>query len=145
MSNPLIMIDTAEVREGRMEEVRALMEEFALFVRTAEPRIIAYQAYLDEEAAQLTTLQIHPDCASARFDLELTGSAFSSMARLIRLSHIDVYGEPSPELLNKLQRKAEMLGADGDGVHIHPPSAGFERFPAGSLLRASRNGLARAA
>lgn len=145
MSNPLIMIDTAEVREGRMEDVRALMEEFALFVRTAEPRIIAYQAHLDEEAAQLTVLQVHPDCASARFDLELTVSSFPAIARFIQLSHIDVYGEPSPELLNQLQRKAIMLGADGDGVRIHPPSAGFERFQAGSLRRTSRNGLAWAA
>ena len=43
------------------------------------------------------------------------------------MTGIDIYGTPGPILLERLRRKAHMLG--GDGVVVHELQEGFDRFP----------------
>jgi hypothetical protein len=134
-SKPLIMVDTWEVHPGRMGELLGAVSELASFVRMVEPRIIAYQAHLNEDGTHMTLVQIHPDSAAAEFHMEVAGSAFPGFARFITLTSLDIYGEPSDELLEQIRVKAEVLGADEGAVHVHMPEAGFARLPTGSLLR----------
>ncbi len=64
MNEPIVAVDTSEVREGRLDEVKTAIERLAEFVDANEPRPIAYNAYLDESTNRLTVLQVHPDSAS---------------------------------------------------------------------------------
>lgn len=125
-SGPVIIIDSSEIREGKLEELRTAMSELVEFGRTNEPGMIAYGVYLNGNATRVTVLQIHPDTASAEFHMQVAGPAFAGFAELIRLSGIDVYGTPSPALLERLRRKARMLG--GGSVAVHELHAGFARF-----------------
>ena len=126
MDEPIVAIDTSVVREGRLEEVKAAIRELAEFVDANEPRPLAYNVYLDESSNQLTVLQVHPDSASLEHHMRIAGPAFARFTELIRMQAMDVFGEPSQELLGLLRDKAQMLG--GIPVVVHPRYAGFVRF-----------------
>lgn len=41
-AQPIVYVDTSEVRAGRLEELRAAMADLAEFVEANEPRLLAY-------------------------------------------------------------------------------------------------------
>ena len=126
MEESIVAIDTSEVREGRLDEVKAAIRELAEFVYANEPRPIAYNAYMDESSNRLTVLQVHPDSASLEHHMRIAGPAFPRFTEMIRMQAMDVYGEPSVELLGLLRQKAQMLG--NIPVVVHARHAGFVRF-----------------
>ena len=102
MDGPIVAIDTSEIREGRLEDVKATIQELAEFVDANEPRPIAYNAYLDESSNRLTVLQ---DSASLEHHMRVAGPAFPKFTELIRMGTMDVYGEPSEQLLGSCGKR----------------------------------------
>ena len=126
MSEPLISLDTSLIRDGRLDELKEAVTELVEFVRSNEPRPIAYEIYFDEAGSRMTVVQIHPDSASMEYHMTIAGPAFAGFAELITLSTLDVYGNPSEELLELLRRKVQMLG--DATVIVHDLQAGFARI-----------------
>ena len=79
--NILIEESRSHIREGKLEEVKAVMNELVELVKAKEPRIIFYNAYINEDGTQLTILQAHPDSASVEFHIEVTEPAFTKIAK----------------------------------------------------------------
>lgn len=126
MNEPIVAVDTSEVRERRLDEVKTAIERLAEFVDANEPRPIAYNAYLDESTNRLTVLQVHPDSASLEHHMRIAGPAFPGFTQMIRMQTKDVYGQPSEELLGLLRQKARRLG--DIPVAVHTLHAGFMRL-----------------
>jgi len=42
MPDPIVYVDRAEIREGRLEAVKAAVKELAEFVEANEPQILSY-------------------------------------------------------------------------------------------------------
>lgn len=126
MTETIIIVDTSEVREGRLEDLRAAMNALVGYARANEPRMIAYGVYISPDEGRVTVVQVHPDSASAEFHMRVAAAAFAPFAELLRMARIDVYGTPGDELLRRLHRKAELLG--GGAVAVHDLHAGFSRF-----------------
>lgn len=125
MSTPLVYVDTSEVREGALDELKGAIEELAEFVDANEPQLIAYNVYFSDDGAQMTVVQVHADSASLDYHLEVAGPAFGRFADLLTLSSIHIYGEPSDKALRQLQDKAELLGGKVTVQGLH---AGFTRL-----------------
>jgi|GEM_PF-423285 len=125
MSRHVIIIDTSEIREGKLADLKEAMTGLTGFVEAHESEIIAYHVYINGDGTRLTVLQIHPDSASAEFHMKVAGSAFPGFAELIMMSGIDIYGNPGHELLELLKRKARTLGSGN--VVVHELHAGFFR------------------
>lgn len=126
MSEPIIIIDSSEIREGKLEDLMAAIKELVEFVKTNEPKMIAYNFYLSEDGNRMTVIQVHPDSASAEFHMEVAGFAFPKFVESIKMSGIDIYGRTSQGLLERLRLKAKMLGSGT--VVVHELHAGFARF-----------------
>jgi len=126
MSEPIVYIDRSDVREGKLGELKAAIEELVNFVESNEARAIAYSVYLNEDGSQMTVVQVHPDSASLEFHMEVAGPAFPKFKNLIQLSTIEIYGKPSAWLRKQLFDKARMLGSGT--VAVHKLQAGFTRF-----------------
>lgn len=126
MSEHIIIIDSSEIREGKLENLKAAMKDLVKFAEANEPEMIAYNVYLSEDGRQVTVLQIHPDSASAEFHMNVAGPAFAKFADFIKMSGIDIYGRPSQDLLERLRLKAQMLGSGT--VAVHELHAGFSRL-----------------
>jgi hypothetical protein len=128
MSSPLIYIDTSDVRDGALEELKKAIRELAEFVDANEPRLIAYNVYFSDDGKQMTVVHVHVDSASLDYHMDVAGPAFRKFANLLTLSSIRIYGEPGEKALKQLHDKAGLLGS-GD-VIVHEPHAGFSRLGA---------------
>jgi hypothetical protein len=128
MSEPIVYIDRSEILDGKMEELKEGIGELVEFVYAHEPQLISYGFFINEEAARMTVVAVHPDSASLEFHMEIAGPAFGKLSGFIRLVTIEVYGRPSEKAVGQLRQKAQMLG-EGESVFVEEPQAGFARFP----------------
>ena len=119
-------VDTSEVREGTLEELKAAMKGLSDFVEANEPRIIAYNVYLSEDGTRVTVVHVHPDSESLEYQMEVAGPVFRQFAELVTLSSVHIYGDPSEKALRQSHEKARVLGRDD--VVVESLHAGFTRF-----------------
>jgi hypothetical protein len=125
-SKPILYVDTSEVRSGRLEELKAAMDDLTKFVDANEPQLLAYNVYFSEAVDRMTVLHINPDPASLELHMNIAGSKFPPIGEFINMLAIDVYGDPGEALVDRLRRKSEMLGSGT--VRIHELHAGFARL-----------------
>ena len=126
VSEPIVYIDTSEIREGALEELKRAMNELVKFVEMNEPRLIAYNVYIKEDGTRVTVVHVHRDSASLEFHMNVAGPAFPKFAEFIELLTIDVYGKLSDDLLEQVRQKARILG--NGAVLVHESYVGFARF-----------------
>lgn len=127
---PIICVDSSQIGEGRLEDVRSAIERLVAFVEANEQETIAYSIYVDEDRRQMTVVQIHPTSAAMEFHMDVAAPVFREFADLVTLQRVDFYGRPSDALLEQMRRKAELLG--GAPVFVNDLQAGFLRLPARS-------------
>ena len=101
------------------------MQHLAAFVEANVPQLISYGFFLDQNSTEMTVVAVHPDSASLEFHLDVGADEFRKFADLIDLSRIEVYGAVSDAVLERLHRKAQMLG--GETVAVHGLYVGFVR------------------
>ena len=77
MPGPLVYIDTAEIREGALGNLKPAIEELASFVK-AHAQLIAYNVYLSDDGARMNVMHLHRDSASLEYHMNMAGPAFSS-------------------------------------------------------------------
>lgn len=130
MSGAIIYVDTSVVR-GSLKDLRAAVKELVDFVDANEPRLLAYGVYFSADGTRMTVVQVHPDSASLEHHMEIAGPIFRRFVDLVSLSSLHIYGEPTAQLLQRLQEKARLLG-DADVV-VSSMHAGFARFGARGL------------
>ena len=126
MSEPIVIVDTSDIREGKLEELRRAVAELAAFVDANETETISYQVFFGDGDRQMTVLQIHADSASIERHMEIAGPVFAKFAGLLVLRTIDIFGSPSEKVVEQLRRKAELLGTAS--VAVHERQAGFARI-----------------
>jgi hypothetical protein len=125
VSGPFILISTWGIKDGKVEELKRFQEELSELIQAKEPQLIAFNAFLNEEGTEMTSIQVHPDAASMDFHLKVIrehlGDAMSAVAEFVVPKSIHYYGTP-PESL-----KASIAGRGGDlnmkPIHI----GGFTR------------------
>jgi hypothetical protein len=128
MSSPLVYIDTSDVREGALDELKGAIRDLVQFVDANVPQILAYNVYLNSDGTEMTVLHAHADAASLEYHMDVAGPEFRRFADLITLSSIRVYGEPSDKSVRQLHDKARMLGCND--VVVQGLEAGLARFGA---------------
>lgn len=83
MTEPIVFIDSSEIREGKLEELKMAIRDLVEYVQSNEPRPIAYNVYLNESGSRMTVVQVHPDSASMEFHMKVAGPAFPKFVGLV--------------------------------------------------------------
>jgi len=122
----VVYLDHAEIREGRLEDLRAGIRRLVDVLEPLEPQLVAYGFHIDEAASRMTVTAIHPDSASLELHMEVGREEFRKLADMITLQTIEVYGSVSDRALEMLEQKVKMLG--GQGVRVVPRFDGFARI-----------------
>lgn len=117
-SEPIVYIDHSDIRGGSLEELKAGVRQLVEFIDAREPQLITYGFYIDEQAAKMTVVAIHPDSASLELHLDIGSREFSKLAHLLTLTAIECYGRPSHRALEQLRHKADTLGNGGTVLAI---------------------------
>lgn len=125
MPHPIVYVDTSEIRPGQLERLEAAMKHLADFVEANVPRLRSYAFFLDEARTRMTVVAVHPDSESLAFHLDTGAAEFAKFADLIELVRIEVYGRVPDAVMERLHRKARMLGTGS--VTMHEVHAGFAR------------------
>jgi hypothetical protein len=128
MSQPLVYIDTSDVREGALDELKSAIDELAEFVEKNEPQLISYNVFFSDDGSRMTVVHVHADSSSLDYHMDVAGPRFGKFADLLTLSSIHIFGEPSDKALRQLQDKVRLLGSGA--VIVHALHAGFSRFRA---------------
>jgi hypothetical protein len=128
MSDLILYVDTSDVREGALEELKPAIRELVDFVEANEPRLIAYNVYLSTDGTKMTVVTVHPDSASLEYHMTVAGPLFSQFVELVTLTSIHIYGEPSEKVLKQSHEKAQLLGRGA--VIVESLFAGFTRLAA---------------
>lgn len=128
MSDLILYVDTSDVREGALEELKPAIRELVDFVEANEPRLITYNVYLSNDGTKMTVVNVHPDSASLEYHMTVAGPLFRQFVELVTLSSIHIYGEPSEKVLKQSHEKAQLLGRGA--VVVESLFAGFTRLVA---------------
>jgi hypothetical protein len=117
-SEPIVYVDHSDVREGSLEELKAGICRLVDFIDAREPQLLAYGFYIDEAAAKMTVVAVHPDAASLELHMDIGRAEFRKLAHLLTLTSIECYGRPSERALEQLRQKAAALGDGGTVVSV---------------------------
>jgi quinol monooxygenase YgiN len=74
MSDPIVYIDRSEILDGKLEELKKAIDELVAFVERHEPQLVSYGFFIDEQAARMTLVAVHPDSASLEFHMDIAAS-----------------------------------------------------------------------
>ena len=117
-SEPIVYIDHSHIREDSIDQLKAGVERLVEFIDAHESRLMTYGFYIDEEAARMTVVAVHPDSESLERHMEIGGGEFRKLAHLVTLTGIECYGRPSERALDQLRQKAAALGDAGAVVSV---------------------------
>jgi len=136
MSQPFIFIGTHKLKEGTLEAFKPYCQEFCEFVEANEPRLIAFNFYVNEDDNEVTIVQVHPDGDSMDFHMGVIGEHIERFQSefMDETISIQVYGTPSgPTLgmISELTAASVPLTVKTDGL------SGFTRSAAEQTAGAS--------
>lgn len=130
MASPFIFIATNRLKAGRLDLERDRVPNLVEFIEANEPRLIAFNEYVNEAGDEVTVVQVHPDAASMEAHMEIVRErAQAAYAETLDATvRIQVFGEPTQAILETLRQQA------GSGVEITINGehlGGFTRSAAG--------------
>ena len=107
MPGPFIFIAANKVKEGRLEGEKQRAPGWVEFIRSNEPRLIAFHEYLNADGTEVEYVQVHPDADSFENHmrvLERSGRSYTDT--LDGTTSIRIYGTPSQVILDMLSQAA---------------------------------------
>jgi quinol monooxygenase YgiN len=122
MSGPLIYVGTYTIKPGNEEDARRRLAELVDFVETNEPRMIAFNTYLDRDGSTVAIVQVHPDSASMEFHMQVNAKHFATAFDWLDTSMSGQYFGPISDAL-----AAELAKWDEAFAHLPVHAAGFTR------------------
>ncbi|MDX6547273.1 MAG: hypothetical protein QOG33_823 [Gaiellales bacterium] len=108
MASPFIFIATNRLKPGKLDAERARVPGLANFVEANEPRVMAFNEYVNEDGSEVAVVQVHPDAESMAFHMEVIADrAATAYAETVDVTtSIQVFGTPSNAVLEMLRRQA---------------------------------------
>ncbi len=108
MAAPFIVIRTFTIKEGKLEGFKQFLREFFKIIEANEPRLLAVNAYVNEDGTEATFVLVHPDAASMELH-EKVAHEHTERARrefLDAATSVQVYGKPGDVVLEKTKQLA---------------------------------------
>jgi hypothetical protein len=106
MDGPFIIRARSRIRPGMTAAYKPLAKEICRLVEEREPRVLAFNIWVDEAEDSEVVLQVHPDAASLELHLELLGEKVRSTFEYADFESLEVYGPPSETLRTLFEAQA---------------------------------------
>jgi hypothetical protein len=122
MPQPFILITTSTIKDGELDNVKALSTRFADLVEEHDTGLLSFHFYIDDDGTRVSNVQIHRDPDSMETYLPVAQPLIAEALELTQTEAIDVFGTPGPMLQQVLRMNAEQ----GAIVRVTPSHlAGF--------------------
>jgi hypothetical protein len=108
MSGPFIFIATNRLKPGALEAEKRRVPQLCEFIEANEPRVLAFNEYVDDDGSEVAVVQVHPDAESMEVHMGVVREhAERAYAETLDSTiSIQVYGMPSDAVLDTLSRQA---------------------------------------
>jgi hypothetical protein len=108
LPSPFIFIATNRLKPGRLDLERDRVPGLVEFIEANEPRVIAFNEYVNEAEDEVTVVQVHPDAESMEAHLAIVGErAQEAYAQTLDATvRIQVFGRPTQAILDTLRQQA---------------------------------------
>jgi hypothetical protein len=108
MTGPFIFIATNRLKEGKLQAERKRVPGLSDSIEANEPRLIAFNEYVNDDGTEVGVVQVHPDTDSFEFHMgvvrERAARAYEDT--LDATTSIQVFGTPTETSLEMLRRAA---------------------------------------
>ena len=134
MAEPFVFIGTYSIKQGKVEEFKRYWRQFVDFIEESEPRLIAFNAYVNEDGNEVGIVQVHPDVDSMEFHMKLIREHVEHAACEFLGDTVSehVYGVIGDATLETMRQFG------GSGFHVKPHGiGGFTRSAAEQPAAAS--------
>lgn len=122
MPGPFIFISKSRVKEGKLDDFGKYLRELAALVEANEPRMIAFEAYANENGTEVSGVQVHPDAESMELHMQVAGEKIMAAFEFLDTQSVEIYGTPSAGVLEMMKQIKDAP------VNINPnPLGGFTR------------------
>jgi hypothetical protein len=113
MAGPFIFIATNRLKPGKADAERQRVPGLVDFIEANEPRLLAFNEYVNDEGTEVAVVQVHPDTDSFESHMGVVRerAARAYEETLDATTGIQVFGSPTATILEMLRRAA------GEGVH----------------------------
>jgi hypothetical protein len=71
MSGPFIFVSTYKVKEGQLEAYKSWTLGLVQYVEANEPRLVAFNLFVNDEGTEVAGIQIHPDAESMQRHMDV--------------------------------------------------------------------------
>src|SRR4030081_2442924 len=114
MIQPLIFIATNKLKPGALEAERQRVPELSDFLKASEPRLIAFNEYVNDQGTEVAVVQVHPDAESMRLHMGIVRerAARAYAETLDATASIQVFGTPDDAMMAMLAQQT------GSGVQL---------------------------
>ena len=108
MLEPFIFIATNRLKPDAYEAERRRVPGLVEFIEAGEPRLLAFNEYINAERTEVTVVQVHRDAASMEFHMGVVGerAAQAYAETLDSTTQIQVFGTPSDAVVETLRAQA---------------------------------------
>jgi hypothetical protein len=128
MAGPFIFISQSRIKEGRLNDFKRGLRDIAAFVEANEPRVIAFEAYLNEDATEVTGVQIHPDAESMAFHMQVAFEKIMEFDQYLDTRGVEVYGVPNDAVLGMMKQIGDQFSGSDMALRVRTdPVGGFTR------------------
>jgi quinol monooxygenase YgiN len=112
MSEPIVFISHFRVKEGRLDSLKAQIQQVTELIQANKPGTVVFLQYLNAEGTELSIIHVFPDAES--LDRHSGGVAERAKAALENISPTrrEVYGLPSDQAM------AILRPPDGSGISL---------------------------
>ena len=121
MPGPIVFVGTHRIHEGKLDVAKDASADLAQFVRDNHPRVLHFEIYIDDEALEMTVIQIHPDEDSLMLHMQLAGDRLARAYEFLDTVVVRMYGNASEPF-----RQMAMGGRED--VRFERPFTGFSRL-----------------
>lgn len=123
MAGSLIYLGTHAITHGKLDVAKQASREMGAFLEANHPRMLHFGIYIDDDAHQMTVIQVHPDEDSLVLHLKLARERIAKAYDFLdATTRIEIYGRPSDALVDQIRQMG--MGAP---IRFNVPTAGFSR------------------
>ncbi len=125
MSDSIMLINTMQIEQGKLEDFKQSVKNSLAFVEANGPQLMV-EVYVDEKNLRAYSFQFYRDSESILSHWEMSDPYIRDVMEHITVKRLDIYGQPDDAVMEGVRPFSQ----DGVIVTVTPHFAGFTRFQA---------------
>jgi len=123
MSESIMLINTMQINEGKLEDFKESVKKSLEFVEANGPQLLV-EVYLDEKNMRAYSFQFHRNSESMLSHWQMSDPYIRDVMQHITVERLDIYGQPNDAVMEGMRSFSE----NGVIVSVTPHFAGFSHF-----------------